>query len=1098
VATQNPVIGQLEHLVSALLTAWEADGNPVGIDKHLQLRVLLQNLPAEANLAQLKTVLAPLFAANEQQQNDFYRLYDATVEAIGENAIAHSEAMEREKRYLVQDAVKRKVLYFFRRNFVDSVKEIDKYWTRKNVRFLWAIPILALLVALGVFGFFAKKDTEHAYEYFIKANLFEPNASASCLRMPDNATFGRISGHPTHVEILSEQASGSQICFRYKAKSVGRDTLDYHLFFSDNSSARVRLIFISNFFRNLNPRKPDNIIGVTFPAPAERQQPVAPKDSSQAIAPMDTLTLLLDSAHLADKLGRYVTDLSSSWQFGWGHAYFSFEKALIVLAVALLMWLLGVWARHKGQKFALQHLSGKKPPYEWTLRIPFLSSVAMDEKFYAALTEMRRRSAGESRRLDMPRTLHSTVENAGMISLRYRLHHRTKDYLALIDIQSAQNHRAKLFEYIVTLLRENEAPVERFFFDGNPRKCWNEQHPHGIPLEELSHKYAEHQLIVFGVGEQFLEPSSGELHDWTQVFSIWRQRVMLTPHPAAEWNTRESALSRSFRLLPATPHGLAALVETLEAVEPKNYLLWKRQPDDKHEPVSLPADIASQALLAILEKEFVAEKNGQRDERLLRWIVACAVPPVLFWDWTLYVGQMLALPGEPYLNSNNLYALCRLSWFVEGKMPDATRKTLVAWCEEKYPAWLDKVRREWQRVLELEQNLPPVGSIAWQGHRIQVVSNALLQKPGYQRRRRLELELDALLLNNPHQDAMAVHYLENKKDPVGAVLSDRFRKFVQKKHGIIWQWRDWTWQMPVILFTFLATLLINYTEPVTTFKFKEYTTAAAFAPDSKSFLVATGAGAIGMCGTDGRWIRGIEAQRDKVVALGYSPNGDVIFSGSSKNDLMIWDTKGNPIRALPPSNENLVTSIAFSPNGKSFLVGYYNGKAALHNMENGALLQTYESHKEAIQEVAFSPDGEYVATCGSDSVARIWTLQGQLLQTFQGHSGIVYAVEWSPDGTQILTGSRDNTAKLWSMGGTLLYTFKGHKSDVFDVHFAPDGKSLLTASGDATIKLWSTEGALLRTLEGHRNAVKVSAFSPDAMKILTGDAEGVVKIWRFR
>ena len=50
----------LENLLPFLVTAWEAEGNPVSLDIHLQLRRLAKNIPPDQPLETFKTILAPL------------------------------------------------------------------------------------------------------------------------------------------------------------------------------------------------------------------------------------------------------------------------------------------------------------------------------------------------------------------------------------------------------------------------------------------------------------------------------------------------------------------------------------------------------------------------------------------------------------------------------------------------------------------------------------------------------------------------------------------------------------------------------------------------------------------------------------------------------------------------------------------------------------------------------------------------------------------------------------------------------------------------------------------------------------------------------
>ncbi len=562
--------------------------------------------------------------------------------------------------------------------------------------------------------------------------------------------------------------------------------------------------------------------------------------------------------------------------------------------------------------------------------------------------------------------------------------------------------------------------------------------------------------------------------------------------PVADWGEAEDNLAKTFRLLPASTYGLSQVVETLEAVEVKSHHLLKNDFLKKSKHITVPTHVTPD-FLEVLENQFVITKSGQKNDALLRWLAACAIPPVLFWDWTLFVGDKLSAPYEHFLSIENLSLLCNLAWFKEGKMPEDVRHFLIEWLKKEHPSFYLSILQEWSAVLRLEENLPSRGSLDWYGHRIQLILAELSQNPKKREQRRLEIELDKLLAGDMVKDAMVVQYINNRTEPVESVLSDRFRKFMQVRNNVFWRWRDWTWQTPSVLGVFLATLLVNYTEPVTTFNFGENITALAFSPDSKGFLSASGNGNVSICDIQTHTMQGVKT-KNNVIHIGTSNDSTdwSIYAASSEGNIMEWQQTKRAISSV--IYKEGITAMSVLPNTQKVLVGYYSNGAMLFDLSQSRFFKTSFQHNDAITDVCFSKNGAYVLTASRDSTAKLWAIDGTLRQTFR-HKDIIHSVDISPDGTKILTGSRDNTAKLWSRDGILLHTLEGHDYDVFDVHFSPDGTRLLTASGDKTAKLWSIDGRLLRTLRGHLEYINAANFSPDNTKAITGDSEGKVKIW---
>ena len=1105
----NPQI-HTEQIIAALVTSWEATGHSLGIGEHLQLRQLLQHIPDDVSISRLKNLLAPLFANNAQSQQDFNQLFDQVVALTQEQTESHAKEVASIKTQNAKKDIQRSVLYY-----------LDEAWNFWFVQPLWLRAIAMALILgsfIGMFYFQVLKRVGKKplpVSVYLTHNLHERSPQQECF------VFDPKKEKPTTIRKLSKsyewgyisaRLNENLLCFQSAGQWPSQAAELFELCYDNGECETIRIILTVDFFKamppprviskRLQPQQSENLGAVHTEKNNTQDSTLADNAAPELPKALDSIPVNLNWTKQQIDPSKKIEGVTSSVVFGGGFAYFTPFKGLVVALTAIVLVLLGWWIKRQRQRFTLAHQPNRDAPYKWTIRIPNMGEVNLGRVFQQTLTEMRKRNAVNSMRLDVPLTIDASIKKGGAIDFQYAKLTQSKQYLVLLDISSQNNHQAKVFDLLMKSLEKHEAPLVRFYFDGDPRSCWNEKHAKGINLQSLQHNYQDYYLIICSNGFQFLQAETEQLTEWALQFSTWRRRVLLTPRLTNEWDMREEVLGSYFRLLPAHPQGILDIVATLELVEHVDYRKARKNQikDEDAIPLQIPSAIKPDHLLTFLKAEFTDYRLGEEQDLILQWIAACAIPPVLFWDWTLYAGKYLGSMENDIVTLENMLRIARIPWFIEGEMPDDVRNTLLDWMEAEHPDALFRLRNQWDQILRLEENLPPMGSMAWEGHRVEIIMNQLLQNPKWHQRRKLEIELERLIHGQEEQDAMVVRYLDNKKGALDTRLSKRFRHFIQERERIVWHWRNWTWQLPILITTLFSTLFVHYTEPVTVFQFKGYISELTFTPDSKSIVVASDQGGLAMCSVDGNWLQGKKAQGGKIVGLATSTDGAAILTGNTNDEIAFWDNSGVPLFYETNVNKRLVNAVTFHPDDPYLaLVGYFARKAELKDMRTGEL-KAFLPHDGQVLSVAFSPDGHFALTGSQDSTAILWSLEtGNPLQILRGHKAKVNDVVFSPDGQQLLTGSRDNTAKLWNLNGELLKTFDGHSYDVFSVNFSPDGSKILTTSGDNTAILWAIEsGRPVRKFYGHRNHIKASAFSPDGNYLATGDQNGLVKLWHLK
>lgn len=219
---------------------------------------------------------------------------------------------------------------------------------------------------------------------------------------------------------------------------------------------------------------------------------------------------------------------------------------------------------------------------------------------------------------------------------------------------------------------------------------------------------------------------------------------------------------------------------------------------------------------------------------------------------------------------------------------------------------------------------------------------------------------------------------------------------------------------------------------------------------------------------------------DPVIALAFSPDGNMLASGSFK-EIRLWDlTLGQMRRAtVLHGHRDMVTTLAFSPDSKTLASASFYGTILLWDLETFQLRHNLSAHTDAILALAFSPDNQTLASGGywssdAESTIRMWHIHtGHLLATFEDHTTPVLALAFASEvygvnGSPLVSAGWDNTIRMWDLStGQLQAIFGTHTAPVLALAFLPDihgsdERTLASASLDGIIQLRPLTSSLVR------------------------------------
>lgn len=772
------VKAQLHTFLFALLAAWKSTGHPVGVDTHLKVLELLDKLPDGTPPERLKTLLAPLLTRDKDEQKAFYEQF-AWVLA--------NRPMAAETPVLVGGQKKR----------------------------LWYVLFAAfLLLCLSGVKIYLKWGADVSESIEVRTETIRMGQAAGdfCLDSTEAARYqlARIV-YFEHTNITNKGGS----CLHISAASVGVDSV------------------VLNYLPRLSAKLGKKVLWVIQVLPAESQNTASNNINTDTLYPkVYTHTSGIRSLQMQE-----------SPTFGWHKnkaAPATLHKTVWLLGFAVSLLLIGLFRnlllyKKKDSASAPDQEAGidrteldkppnEHPPYIWPLQVPGVDRIAFEESVGLLVQQLRRRSEVDIRVFDVPRSIRETTQKA-RVTFLYRNPTQPDEYLLLIDVRARNDHRAHLFDLLYREFVRQEVLIERFFYDGDLRLCWSEKYRNGLSLRELQHKFAEHHLMVVGNGESLINPLTGRLERWAELFSHWQLRSLLSTRPIVQWGHREVELDTLFRLAPANLNGLSWISTTDAAPDDRDIDYWKHQPDAVIQPLRISEKLPESVIFDTLEAEFLDFRDRRRDERLLQWLAACAVSPVMHWDATLFFGQLVDNnPQVPLVTIQNLQRLNRLNWFNEGVMPEKARRVLLDWLANQYPALLLRIRRAWKQLLEnnlaamqaqsIVQNQPPFEqSVAYEDLRLHLVVNELALDKLQQhvlppaQRRPLEKEL-AALSQTQAADFVALALLE-EANTREAALQGAMPDAPPPPEPLPRLLSGWRWQLPMFLLGALVVWLYN-------------------------------------------------------------------------------------------------------------------------------------------------------------------------------------------------------------------------------------------------------------------------------------------------
>ncbi|MCU0425508.1 MAG: caspase family protein [Candidatus Kapabacteria bacterium] len=283
-----------------------------------------------------------------------------------------------------------------------------------------------------------------------------------------------------------------------------------------------------------------------------------------------------------------------------------------------------------------------------------------------------------------------------------------------------------------------------------------------------------------------------------------------------------------------------------------------------------------------------------------------------------------------------------------------------------------------------------------------------------------------------------------------------------------------------------------------------------------------------------------------VVAVKYSPNGQLVASGSEDNTVKLWDvTTGKVVRTLV-AHRGYITALDFNAAGDQLVTAAKDNTIRIWDVRKGTEIRTLPGHSFYASSVAFSPTNNILASCSIDKTVKLWDIRigKEIPIPIRDLTKPQNTLAFSPDGQTLSVGGDDNTIRLlniqqnvvatidagagithlaYSADGSLLIAQCDNQSvKIYDAvkktmlrevvgvakqaAVSPNGRILASVDKSSqedddmdirrTVALWNVfNGKKIRTFIGNSPRVLCFAFSPDGTKLTTGGADRALRTY---
>lgn len=235
----------------------------------------------------------------------------------------------------------------------------------------------------------------------------------------------------------------------------------------------------------------------------------------------------------------------------------------------------------------------------------------------------------------------------------------------------------------------------------------------------------------------------------------------------------------------------------------------------------------------------------------------------------------------------------------------------------------------------------------------------------------------------------------------------------------------------------------------------------------------------------------------RILALSYSPSGQLLAAGGGSDPVRIWDAATGQQRYT--CNDTWVNAIVFSPRGSILITAGAFKSIRLWEAATGKEAGKLDGHAAPVKALTLSPGGDLLVSGGQDGAIILWEVAFKKKVTeLKEHTDEVTSLAYCTGQEIFVSGSNDRTVRVWDADTNKVKLKVDAGCGVLAVAVSPDGKTVYAGGDDNLVRAWDVgTGKLQHTFRGHQDMVVSLALSRDGKTLVSGGRDKAIRVWNL-